>query len=84
MDEEEIEADSIILKLEDGREFELSYRKEEDVACVSINRGLMIINPRAANMIYLDTDKKTPKPKQKTKKEIDVDQAGYLAMMRSR
>lgn len=52
--ETEVVADSVSLITPDGKRFELQYRTSDGKVSLSVDAEL-IVNPRAANLIYLDT-----------------------------
>jgi len=53
MEETEIKADSIVLKIDDGTEVELYYRHSDKEISISIN-GKMRILPVASNVIRVE------------------------------
>lgn len=54
MAESEVLADAVSLVTPDGKRFELRYRVSDGKVSLSVDAEL-IVNPRAANLIYLDT-----------------------------
>ncbi len=50
----EIDAESIIMQTHDGSEYELYFRRSDDIASLSVERGSMIIHPVAANVVRLE------------------------------
>lgn len=52
MNSTEIEADSVSLIIDDGTEIDLFFRKSDGEIALSIN-GVLLINPRAANCVYI-------------------------------
>jgi len=53
MDTEEIQCDSVSVVLDDGTEFELHFRRSDGEVSLSIARGQLFIEPRAANVVRL-------------------------------
>lgn len=53
--ESEVMADGVSLVTPDGKRFDLTYRRSDGIVSLSVG-GSLIVNPRAANLIYLDAE----------------------------
>ena len=46
--------DSVILRLEDGAEFELSMRRSDGQVTLDVGAGSLVVLPKSSNLVYLE------------------------------